>query len=187
MGRSEQAPHKRRGRRAYLEDFQKDPDGKYVYTGEHYAYADAGGRSRRRLLTGLWISFGLAAAAILTQGFLPAEGMRGCVYVLLPYVGALASGISLLWALARLSFHKEPLRAYVYTATAAALPRRGILTAGFAGATLLGDCVFLAIRGMPRPAVSLSFLGLGLLAVLSTLAGLRWRRGAAWTRTEPEH
>ena len=186
MRESGQTPNKRRGRRAYLEDFQRTLDGTYMYTGAHYAYADAAGRPRRRLLGGLWLSAALAAAATLAQGFLPAGGMYNCAYVLLPYAAALLSSISVVWALARLSLNKEPVRAYIYTATVAALPLRSILTACFVGATLVGDCVFLAIRGMPRPVVSLSFLGLGLLAELSTLLGIRWRRGATWIRIEPE-
>lgn len=186
MKREEQPQKRRRGRWAYLEDFQQNVAGEYIYAGAHYAYADAAGRSRRRLLAGLWLSAVLAAAAIVAQGCIPAVGMRGCAYVVLPYAGALLSCCSLLWAIGRLSVNKEPLRAYIYKSTAAALPLRAILTACFTGATLLGDCVFLAINGMPEPAPSLGFLGLGLLALLSTLLGLRWRRGAAWTRTEPE-
>lgn len=186
MGKSGQARKKRRGRWAYLEDFQQNLAGEYIYTGAHYAYADAAGRSRRRLLAGLWLSDGLAASAIVVQGFLPAGGMFGCFYVVLPYAGALLSICSVLWALGRLSINKEPLRAYIYTATAQVLPLRSILAACFIGATLLGDGVFLIVNGMPDPAASLSFLGLGLLALLSTLAGLRWRRGAVWTRIDPE-
>lgn len=186
MKREEQPQKRRRGRWGYLDDFQQNVAGEYIYTGAHYHYGDAAGRTRRRLLTGLWLLAGLAMAAILIQGFLPVEGMRGCAYVVIPYAGALLSACSLLWALGRLSANKEPLREYIYKATAAQLTLRSSLTAGFAGASFLGEGLYLLLHGLPSPAPSLAFLGLSLLALTSILLAFRWRRGVTWTRTEPE-
>ena len=84
---------KRRGRRAYLEDFQKTATGEYVYTGKLHYY-ETQGLERRQALLRLWLLTGAIAAAVVVSGCVPAAGMSNTFYVLLPYAGALLSAAS---------------------------------------------------------------------------------------------
>ena len=87
---------KRRGRRAYLEDFQKTATGEYVYTGKLHYY-ETQGLERRQALLRLWLLTGAIAAAVVVSGCVPAAGMSNTFYVLLPYAGALLSAASVVW------------------------------------------------------------------------------------------
>ncbi len=129
---------KRRGRRAYLDDFQKTASGDYVYVGKSFAW-----RSQRKpALIRLWRCSAVSSAAALAAGCIPNVGMeRGCAWVLLPYVGALIAAFSALWAVGRLSNGGDPVREYVYKATVKQLPVRTILTEIFSGVAILGEVV----------------------------------------------
>lgn len=126
----------KKGRRAYLEDFQKNVAGEYVYTGEYYVYQERG-KSRRRALAELWLLCGLLAAAAVGAGCVPDLWM-GRPYLILPYAAGLAAAASLCWGLGRLSAGGDPLRAYVYQQTVCKLPVRAAVTAVCAGLTLAG-------------------------------------------------
>lgn len=129
------AEKKRKGRRAYLEDFKPNAAGEYIYYGTHYAWC--GGR--KRPLRRLWLLSAAGFCASLVNGCIPGTGMDGRPYVVLPYVAALIGSFSQLWAVGRLSGGGDPLREYVYDATVKKLPLRAILTAVCAGVAILGE------------------------------------------------
>lgn len=129
------AEKKRRGRRAYLDDFQKNAAGEYIYTGKTYAW----GSDRKRSLLRLWLFAGAALCAAVAGGCIPGTGMDGRAYVVLPYVLALIGAFSLCWGVGRLTDGGEPLRGYVYDATVKKLPVRAVLTAVLAGIAFLGE------------------------------------------------
>lgn len=133
-------------RRSYLNQFQRTAAGEYIYTGKTYAYSDTV-RSRRQTLARYWTPAAVMLATAVGQGCIPASGMRNCVYVLLPFLISLLCAISAVWALVKLSTSKEPLREYVYTSTVPVLPVRSMFAAIFAGATFLGECIFVLIHG----------------------------------------
>ncbi|MGM9537966.1 MAG: hypothetical protein ACI3VN_06500, partial [Candidatus Onthomonas sp.] len=137
---------KRQGRRSYLNDFQQNAAGEYLYTGAHYTFVEQG-KNRRRFLTELWLLCGVALAAAVAGGCIPGSGMDQCFYVMLPYAAGLVGAISLCWGLGRLTAGGDPLRAYVYEQTVEKLPGRAMVTAVMAGLTLLGSLVRLILSG----------------------------------------
>ena len=122
---------RKRERRSYLNDFQKDLNGEYQYRGAHYHYAGAVEYSRLR--RSLWLLCGGAAALLLAAGCLPGATKGAAAYVTLPYMLALAVCGCLIWTLARWTRGGAALRAYVYEQTARRLPAlalaAGILSA----------------------------------------------------------
>lgn len=173
----------RRGRRAYLEQFQKTASGDYVYTGPSYTYVEEGMTFRRSMAVRCALAGGAAALAVL-GGFLPAPGMGGCPYVLLPYVAALLSAVSIAWAAVRMAWWGSPLREYVYQKTAAALPLRCALSAAFALATLLGSAIYLVLNGDDGAGAWCTILFLSLqIGVSACSLGLRrFEHGQKWLK-----
>ncbi|MCD8014840.1 MAG: hypothetical protein LUG99_17035 [Lachnospiraceae bacterium] len=128
---------KRKGRRAYLDDYVKDASGSYVYTGTTYRWKN----SRKASLGRLWI-FALAAfAAQIAAGSISDTGMNGCAWVLLPYAAALITSVSLVWGNYMLTDGGEKIPEYVFQKSAEALPVRALLTAVFSGISLVGELV----------------------------------------------
>lgn len=173
---------KRRGRRDYLNDFRQNAAGEYLYTGEHYAFAEQG-KSRRRFLTELWLLCGGALIAAVAAGCIPAAGMDSCFYVLIPYVVGLVAAVSLCWSLGRLTAGGDPLRAYVYQETVEKLPGRGALTAAAAGLTLIGAVIRLILFGFEGEIWgSILFLALEAIILAASLLAGQWVRRQKWTK-----
>ena len=122
---------KKRERRSYLNDFQKDLNGEYQYRGAHYHYD--GALEYSKLRRSLWLRCGVGAALLVIAGCLPGATKGAAAYVTLPYMLALAVCGILLWTLARWTKGGAALRAYVYEQTAKRLPglalAAGILSA----------------------------------------------------------
>lgn len=133
-------------REKYLNQFQRSASGEFVYCGNLYLYSDTA-ITRRRTLTSYWISAVLMLAASVAQGFLPADGMLSCVYVILPFIAGLLCAVSSVWALVKLTASKDPLREYIFASTVQALPIRAGFTLIFAGLSIIGECVFLLANG----------------------------------------
>lgn len=174
---------KRRGRRAYLEDFQRTASGDYVYTGPSYTCSEER-MSYRRSMAVRWALSGGGAVMAVLGGTIPAPGMSNCPYVLLPYVGALLSAVSVVWAVARMAYWGNPLREYVYEKTAAALPVRCALTAAFAIVILLGLTVYLLVNGDDGVKTWCTILFFALqIGVLGCSVGLRkFERAQNWSK-----
>lgn len=93
---------KKRKRKAYLDSFQKDNNGKYVYKGDMYVFQPQE-RELRREMARLW---GLALVMISAQiiaGCVDAPGTGRSFYVLIPYMISLIAGISVCWGLGRMT------------------------------------------------------------------------------------
>lgn len=138
---------KRRGRRAYLDDFQKTATGEYVYNGKLHYYGTEQ-MPRRKALTVLWVCTVVMAAAIIAGGCTPAAGMSNCPYVVLPYAGSLLAIGSIVWLMCRLSAGGDPLRDYVWQATVKQFSLRGWFAVILGGCTLVGDAVYLIRNGV---------------------------------------
>ena len=165
----DQKPKKQRGRRAYLDQFERTASGEYIYTGRHYVYDDPG-RSRRSTLISLWIPSVLLAACVIAQGCLPAEGMMNCFYVLLPFLGEVFAAGCLIKDLIGLSAAAEPLREYIYKENVLPLPRLAAAALIFAAMTLIGEGLYLLTHGVHTPTATVILLPFiaasGLLALL---------------------
>ncbi len=135
---------------------------------------------RRRQLLMLWVPGVLMIAAAVVRGCIPAAGMLNCAYVLLPYVGELVCAVSVVWALVRFSANEEPLRDYVYNATAAILPVRAVFTACFAAAALIGEIVYFAINGFAGVPLVILHAVCGICALLVCKVS----RAQEWEKSE---
>lgn len=136
---------KRRGRRAYLDDFVRDLNGRYSYQGAHYRYT--GSLPRGRALA--WLG-GLAAGALallLAAGMLDGPGLGRCFYVLIPYAAAFVLAVWVAYTVGRLAKGGDPLREYVLEQTARRLPGRSLAAAVLAAAAAAGGALYLALNG----------------------------------------
>lgn len=162
---------KRRGRRAYLDDYETQADGQIVYTGKVYIYT--GARSWKKALGVLWLWTGLLGVCVLICGMLPASGMLNTVYVLLPWVLAFVGMGSVILALYRMARQGKELKEHVYKSTAAALPLRVMFTAVCCAVTSLGQGIKLILDGLGNsPAADLCFIPL--MALAAVLATVLW-------------
>ena len=139
---------KKRGKRAYLNDFYQDVSGKYVYRGKMYSYD--GPLPRKSALGRAWLYTGVAAAALLANGFVPNPALNGCFYVVIPYVLGLIAACSTAWALGRITAAGEQLRAYVYEETAQQLPMRCTLALIGSAAGAAGQILYLLLHGLQQ-------------------------------------
>ena len=119
---------KRPYRRAYLNDFQMDASGNYVYTGKCYAFLGTDGERKRYLLKASLLEVAAVFAAIFPECLSPVELSKNAFY-LVPWLLQLVFVLLAGWSLLRLAFHASELRAYVYEATVQKLPRRSLTAA----------------------------------------------------------
>ena len=139
---------KRRGRRAYLDDYQALADGRIVYTGKVYSYA--GSTDWKKELLALWLRAGSAGVCVIAAGTIPASGMMNTFYVIVPWVFSFIGAGSVIWALCRMTHHGEHLEEYVLKATVRALPVRTAFTAVCAAVAVLGQALCLILNGPGR-------------------------------------
>lgn len=175
---------KRKGRRAYLNDFTINLQGDYVYQGSHFHYV--GETPWGRQLRCLWgLTAGMAAAFVL-GGLLPAAGMSGTLYVVLPYLVSVIAGASVVWAMAKLR-REGKLRSYVYEATILKLPARANAAAVSAALASAGEGLNLILNGSGgKTAATLGYLTLELLAALAARRLARRAAAMDWEeRREP--
>ncbi len=134
---------KKRGRRAYLDDFQVNEDGTWVYTGGRYVYQGTDFSSAKKRLG---IYAGLMLISAIGAGCLPAPGLTTPL-VLIPYALAAAFSVSSCLAFIRLCRGGNPMRTYAYNESVLLLPRRSLITAVSAGASLTGEILFVIQKG----------------------------------------
>ena len=173
---------KKKGRKAYLNDFKQNKDGKYVYTGNRYAYRGQG-ISLESILFKLWL-FGVCAAAVcVAGGFIPAAGVNHCPYVLLPYMAGLLFSISVCWGVGRLTAGGARLREYVYQATVEKIPGRSAACGICMALALAGEILYIILNGAGKePAYSALFLVLmaagaaGSFGVRCVMSKVQWEK-----------
>lgn len=137
----------KKNKRAYLNDFQKDETGAYIYRGTVYDY-EGSESSLRSLKIRLSILGVLTLTMLLWAGLIQVPGMDHCFYVLLPYAAALCGSISVCWALVRLLPCGVSLRAYLFEESIEKLPGRCIFTACCSAAALLGEIVYILMTAV---------------------------------------
>lgn len=167
------AEKKRKGRKAYLEDFHRDEKGDYVYKGEFYRWQGEDNELRRGRIW-LWVLCAGMIAAIAAAGCVEAPGTVNCVYILLPYTINFVAGISVCWGLYRLTAGGDPMRAYIYKASVEQIPARAVCTGIGAGAAVIGELIFVCRNGLGGKAAGFVLFLLLETAVLAA-AVLTWR------------
>lgn len=182
---------KKRGRRAYLNDFQQTAGGDYVYTGQMVQWPQAGGWSRREALVRLWLCMLPGLAAALVGGCLSGTGMDGRAFVLLPYMVGLVLAACTAWPVLRLTTAGEALlRAYVFHETVERLPGLSLAWAICSGVTLGAELVNLAVPGFsgtwPMALLLAALEGISMLSALALRRTLRrtsgGKEGLCWKK-----
>ncbi|MCH5261558.1 MAG: hypothetical protein J1F42_01455 [Lachnospiraceae bacterium] len=161
--------NKKNKKRAYLNDFQKDETGAYIYRGIVYDYAGSE-QGLRSLKVRLCIFGILTLAALLLSGLIRVPGMDHSVYVLLPYAAALCGSVSVCWAVGCLCISGISIRAYLFQESIEKLPTRCIFTACCSVGALLGELAYILITGIEiRNSGCIPFLILQSISITSTL------------------
>ena len=134
--------------RAYLDDFQTDATGRYVYTGKRYAF-DGDARSRVVYLMKIVFFCFLVAVSTILPECLPPTAISRTPLTLFPWALQLISALVLSWAVARIFAHASELRAYVYSATVRTVPGKSLAAAILSSATLICHVAYLLVRRIP--------------------------------------
>ena len=168
------AEKKRKGRKAYLNDFHKNARGEYEYQGAVYEWkGEKGGLCKELILR--WILCISMLIVLIAAGCLDAPGATNRFYVVLPYTISFVFGISTVWGVWRLFSGGNPLRSYIYDASIAQIPLRCIGTMVCAGAAILGEVIYLFKNGFEgKTAGILGFLFLLVIALV--LSGILRKR-----------
>ncbi len=136
---------KKKSGHSYLNDFQRNVAGDYIYAGDLYAC----GASREEIkqqkqFLGL-LTF-LLAAAVIAGGCINAPGLHNAFYLIIPLVFEIGATGSVTSAVLRFLSSEPPLREYIYKRSVEALPRRALFEAVFAGIGLLCETVYCIIN-----------------------------------------
>ena len=165
----------KRGRRSYLDDFQRDVNGDYQYRGAHYRYA--GMMEYRTLRRSLWLCCGCGSALVLAAGCLPGATAGAAWYVTLPTMLALVAAGVLLWTTAQWSRGGMTLRAYVHARTVRRLPAEALIAAGMSAFGAVGQGISLLL-GNPA-----NWAKIGHFAALAVASGFFIRTHVLVKRT----
>lgn len=183
MAKDNSKPPKK-GRKAYLNDFQPNLAGEYTYTGAHYRYA-GNKMSYRSARAQVIISVSAMLAGLLAPGFVRAGGMGNCFYVLIPYMAEAISVFVTLYAVFKMLTGSERLREYIYEKSVLRIPGGCICCAAFAALGFICSMIFSAINGIggstAEAAVLIVGKTLGITAPLSMrkhILSLEWKKEA---------
>ena len=178
---------KRKGRRAYLNDFYTDLGGNTVYTGKMIRYLGPHPYPVARRRVG--VLCGLVCACVFAVACLPAPSMLGMgkFYVVLPFILEAIAVLLTVWAAVRMLYHGETLRSYIHEASVKKLPWWLEMTAVFAAVSVVTNVVYLAINGFGgKLFLSLALIVFHILAALFALLCLRFLRALSWSSGEEE-
>lgn len=140
--------------RAYLDDFQMDATGKYIYTGKRYGFE--GTAQKRRIYLAALVLYGLLAlAATVVPECLPPTEISRTPLTLIPWGLQLIASLVVAYAICRIFAHASELRAYVYRRTVASLPAKSLVLAALSGVTLIAETVFFFVKRLSPDAFTL--------------------------------
>lgn len=168
---SEKKPPK--GRRAYLNDFRQGADGKYIYTGAHYAL-----RPQEKLPAfrrWLLLFSLLLAVSTVARGCNPANGMLNCFYVIFPYILEVGGVAFSVYAALSFLLSAYPAREYAFFKTVRRLPALAGFSAICAGIGIFVQGVYLILHLGAGESVPLILAGF-LTEVCSVAFSLMLRR-----------
>lgn len=157
---------KKKGRKAYLNDFKMSLSGEYIYTGAHYM--PEGDYKKTRLQA--TVAAVLLVSLNLLCGCIPAEPMLNAFYVIIPFVASLATSAVLLWAVTRLWLNRLPLREYTLHQTFERLSPAATVGMVFSAVTAVAFLVFSLINGIQSlNGWSWVFFGCNILTILANV------------------
>lgn len=154
--------------RAYLDDFQMDATGQYIYTGKRYAFAGTDRERKIYLIKIVLLGLLLATATVLPECLPPAANGRTPI-TLVPWGLQLISVFLTCWSLCRIFTHASELRAYVYRATVGSLPGKSFMAAVLSAITFICQTVYFLVKGLPFDAPTILRV---VCPVVSAVAGI---------------
>lgn len=169
------AGQKKLDKKSYLHDFEKNPDGGYVYAGKVW-HADP--VLRRRMLVKLWVLQAVMLLVVLLPGFVTTAGLLNTFYVIIPYVFWLISDFILAYTLGSITFGGNPLRDYIYTRSITQYTVRAAFPLAGALLTALALLAFL-LRGGGGAGGALCFVCCG-IQIAASIAAIRTRIADIW-------
>lgn len=138
---------KKKNRRAYLNDFTLGENGEYSYSGAKYTPTPTDGKSTKRAFGELLVISVLSLVLSVIGGCIPSAGMLNCFYVILPFIGEIATVVSVLWIMCRILYHGFPLREYVSKATAEKLSDRCRFPMIFSALGMVCTILYIILNG----------------------------------------
>lgn len=167
-------------RKEYLNDFQKDGSGKYVYSGEHRTY-EGGADSWRKVMIILWICLAVPATLLIVIGCISRSGLTGNILIILPYALELIALFIVVWKMVRLTYGGMTLRKYVHESTVLHIPVYASVAAALAAIALAGIIISLIMgtfsgntAGMILYFAAQAALGAGSLITVHLVKTMNW-------------
>ena len=173
------AENKKKGRRAYLNDFKMSLSGEYIYNGAHYMPEGDYKKTRMQItLAGV-----LLVALNLLCGCIPAEPMLNAFYVIIPFAVSLIVSVRLLWAATRLWTNRLPLREYVLNQTYEKLLPCATIGLIFSSATVVAFVVFTVIKGIDTLSFwTYLFIACNILTILTNVFVKLCTKNIVWVK-----
>lgn len=144
------------GGKTYLKDFRQTASGEYIYTGRHMEYSSVNPIPFKKWF--LRVCAFNAASVVLgaAGGFLPFDGLKNCIYVILPLVIEL---FIVSWTLFRLisSGRDSRLRLYAYDTAYKKLTVRNTAAMVFSVIGAIGSIVF-ELTGKPESGLIMAII-----------------------------
>ncbi|MBE6017223.1 MAG: hypothetical protein E7233_06400 [Lachnospiraceae bacterium] len=167
-------------RKEYLNDFQKNDSGKYVYSGEHRTY-EGGAERWRKVMIILWICLAVPAALLIVIGCISGSGLTGNILIILPYALELIALFIVIWKMVRLTYGGMKLRKYVYESTVLHIPVYASVAAAIAAIAFAGIIVSLiigtfsgSIAGIVLYILTQAALAAGSLVIIRLVKSMKW-------------
>lgn len=178
---------KRRGRRAYLNDFKVGDNGEYSYKGVVCRYTGKLPYNKVKLRVG--VLAGLAVLCTAAAGLIPAASMLGMgnFYVVPFFIAQLIAVFIMAWGAVRLLVNGAELREYVFKAAVKRTPGGAVAAFVTALCSLAANVVYVCINGFGANPVWLVLLML-LHAVTACAAFLLYKYigSLTWERTHKD-
>lgn len=169
-------------RRAYLDDFKKTASGGYAYKGAEY-HLEETKENRKKLFVRLWCLICAAGACMVICGCVPAAGMEGSAWVLIPYALSWVPFALAGSSLYRMTQGGDPLREYIYEAAVLKFPFRLKMAGLFDAAVILGELIYLLGHGfLGKTLFTFVFLLLEALSLCLMLRINRLTGRLKWTK-----
>ena len=165
--------------KSYLREFTSNAQGEYVYTGDHYRLDGDVKKTNLRLS----LLFAASLLCVIGSGFVNAAGLSNTFYVILPYVGEVASLFALGWNTLRLVRSGRRVRAYVCFAVKRRIPASALIAVIFALIGLVCSAIFLVLNGTEgKPLLCAVYLAAKLAAAGVNIYDYIYSKSLRWNK-----
>lgn len=168
----------KKNRRAYLNDFQLQDDGGYVYKGTIYSYQGDWSEAQKNMR----VLCAMLAVLAVIAGLIPSSGMMNTFYVILPYAAELTLSALLIYEALKLTMQDGNIREYIYKKTFEHIQGRFFLLFVTSAMCMVGEIVHLLFNwfmnhSLERIGFSLLFIAVQAL-IFGTVSGFNRQQQA---------